>query len=149
MQARSKNPAAIITDAMEPLVALGKIISSGPLPAKTRELVHLRTSQLNGCAMCIDQHISRSEETPQRLAAVAVWQDAPFFTEAERAALALAEAVTLVASSSDRVSDAVWNEASKHYDERQLAQLVLAISVTNLYNRLNVTTRQVAGTRSW
>jgi AhpD family alkylhydroperoxidase len=149
MQARSKNPAAIIADAMEPLVALGKIISSGPLPAKTRELVHLRTSQLNGCAMCIDQHISRSEETPQRLAAVAVWQDAPFFTEAERAALALAEAVTLVASSSDRVSDAVWNEASKHYDERQLAQLVLAISVTNLYNRLNVTTRQVAGTRSW
>ena len=149
MQARTKNPAAIIAEAMEPLVALGKIISSGPLPAKTRELVHLRTSQLNGCAMCIDQHISRSEETPQRLAAVAVWQDAPFFTDAERAALALAEAVTLVANHPDRVPDAVWNEAAKHYDERELAQLVLAISVTNLYNRLNVTTRQVAGTRSW
>ena len=149
MQARMKNPAALIPEAMDPLVALGKIISSGPLSRTTRELVHLRTSQINGCAACIDMHVGHTEETPQRLAAVAVWQDAPFFTEAERAALALAEAMTRLADQSDRVPDAVWNEAARHYDERQLAQLVLAISVTNLYNRLNVATRQVAGARSW
>jgi AhpD family alkylhydroperoxidase len=144
-----KNPAAIIPQAMEPLVALGKIISSGPVPAGTLELVHLRTSQINGCAVCIDMHISQTKETPQRLAAIAVWRDAPFFTEAERAALALAESVTRIADESDRVPDAVWAEAARHYDEPALASLVLYISVANLYNRINVATRQIAGARSW
>ena len=128
MQARMKNPATLVADAMDP---------------------HLRTSQLNGCAVCIDMHITRTEETPQRLAAIAVWQDAPFFTDAERAALALAEAMTRLADQPERVPDAIWNEAARHHDERQLAQLVLVIAVTNLYNRLNVATRQVAGVRSW
>jgi AhpD family alkylhydroperoxidase len=149
MQPRIKNPAVIIPQAMEPLIALGKILTSGPVPATTIELVHLRVSQINGCAVCVDMGVTKAQSTPQRLAAVAVWQDAPFFTDAERAALALAEAITRIADQSERVPDAVWNEAARHYDEPKLASLVLAIAVTNLYNRLNVATRQVAGTRSW
>ena len=149
MQARMKNPAMIMTQAMEPLVALGKIITSGPVPATTLGLVHLRTSQINGCAVCVDMGVTKAQDTPQRLAAVAVWRDAPFFTDAERAALALAEAITRIADQTERVPDAVWNEAAQHYDEPALASLVLYIGVTNLYNRLNVATRQVAGTRSW
>ena len=149
MQARMKNPAAIMKDAMEPLVALGKIISSGPVPSKISELVHLRVSQINGCAVCIDLHATKQQDTPQRLAAVAVWRDAPFFSDAERAALALAESITRIADRDDRVPDAVWNDAARHFDEPALAALVLQVSVTNLYNRLNVATRQVAGARSW
>ena len=149
MQARIKNPVAVVGQAMEPLVALGKIISSGPVPAKTLELVHLRVSQINGCAVCIDMGLAKQHDTPQRLAMVAVWRDAPFFTDAERAALALAESITRIADSDDRVPDPVWNEAARHYDEAALASLVLYVSVINLYNRLNVSTRQVAGTRNW
>ena len=149
MQARMKNPAAIMHEAMEPLVALGKIVSSGSVPHTTAALVHLRVSQINGCAVCIDMHVTKQEDTPQRLAAVAVWRDAPFFTDPERAALALAESITRIADSDDRVPDVVWNEAARHFGEPELAALVLQISVTNLYNRLNVATRQVAGVRSW
>lgn len=149
MQARIKNPAAVVTQAMEPLVALGKIMSASPIPASTLDLVHLRTSQINGCAVCIDMGLTKTKDTPQRLAAVAVWRDAPFFTEAERAALGLAESITRIADEVDRVPDAVWAEAARHYDDAALASLVLYVSVTNLYNRLNVATRQVAGARSW
>jgi len=144
-----KNPVALLPDAMGPLTALGKLVTTGPVPATTIELVHLRTSQINGCAVCIDLAMSKTKDTPQRLAAIAVWQDAPFFTDAERAALALTEAVTRMADQTDRVPDAVWAEATRHYDEKQLAALVLSISVFNLYNRLNVSTRQVAGVRNW
>ena len=149
MQARMKNPAVIVTQAMEPLVALGKSLTAGPVPSSTLELVHLRTSQINGCAVCIDMHVGTTKETAQRLATVAVWRDAPFFTDAERAALALAESITRIADEIERVPDDVWADAARHYDEPALAQLVLYISLTNLYNRLNVTTRQVAGQRSW
>lgn len=149
MQVRMKNPAAIVTDAMAPLTALGKTLASSPIPEKTRHLVHIRTSQINGCAVCLDGEITRTVDTPQRLGAVAVWQDAPFFTEAERAALALAEAITRLADRPDRVPDAVWAEAARHYDETGLAWLVLDVSVLNLYNRLNVSTRQIAGKQSW
>jgi AhpD family alkylhydroperoxidase len=149
MQARIKNPAAAVPDALQPLVTLGKIISSGPVAKKTLELVHLRVSQINGCACCIDMHVGKTDETPQRLATVAVWRDAPFFTPEERAALDLAESITRIADSSDRVPDAVWAAAARHYDEPALAALVLHISVVNLYNRVNVATRQVAGQKSW
>jgi AhpD family alkylhydroperoxidase len=149
MQARMKNPAALVNGAMDPLVALGKLISSGPVAEATRGLVHLRVSQINGCAACIDAGLAHSKETPQRLAAVAAWRDAPFFSDAERAALDLAEEMTRIADGSDRVPDEVWKEAARHYDEPALAALVLAIAVTNLYNRLNVATRQVAGQRNW
>jgi len=149
MKIRMKNPATIISDAMGPLVALGKTLSASPIPEKTRHLVHIRTSQINGCAVCLDGEIAKSTETPQRLAAVAVWQEAPFFSEAERAALGLAEAITRLADRTDRVPDAIWSEAARHYDETALAWIVLDVSVLNLYNRLNVATRQIAGAQSW
>jgi alkylhydroperoxidase family enzyme len=84
-------------------------------------------------------------ETTERLFTVAAWRDAPYFTDAERAALALTEAVTRLSDREDPVPDEIWNEAAKHYDERELAGLVLAISLINVWNRLNVSTRQVAG----
>ena len=83
MQARMKNPATIIPEALEPLVALGKILSSGPVPPKTLGLVHLRVSQINGCAACVDLGLGKREYTPRRLAHVAVWRESPFFSDAE------------------------------------------------------------------
>lgn len=148
MQARMKNPGMIVADAMPPLMALGKVLASSPIPEKTRHLVHIRTSQINGCAVCLDGEIAKTTETPQRLGAVAVWQEAPFFSDGERAALALAEAITRLADP-DRVPDAVWAEAARHYDETELAWLVIDVAVVNLYNRVNVSTRQVAGTQRW
>ena len=97
----------------------------------------------------LDGEIAKTTETPQRLAAVAVWQEAPFFSDAERAALGLAEAITRLADRTDRVPDAIWAEAARHYDETALAWLVLDVSVVNLYNRLNVATRQIAGAQQW
>ena len=149
MQARIKDPVAVMQEAVQPLVTLGAIVSSGPIPPVTRELVHLRVSQINGCAVCIDMHVAKQHDTPQRIAAVPAWREAPFFTDAERAALALAESITRIADREDRVPDAIWNDAARHYDEPALAALVLYISMTNLYNRLNVATRQVAGTQKW
>ncbi len=113
MQVRMKNPATIISDAMGPLVALGKALAASPIPEKTRHLIHIRTSQINGCAVCLDGEIAKTTETPQRLAAVAVWQEAPFFSDAERAALGLAEATTRLADRTDRVPDAIWAEAAR------------------------------------
>jgi AhpD family alkylhydroperoxidase len=149
MKARLKNPAMIVPEAMAPLTGLGKLLQNSPIPAKTLGLVNLRVSQINGCAVCIDGQIKKMEETPQRMAAIAVWHDAPFFSEPERAALALAEAVTRIGDAPDRVPDAVWAEAARHYDEAALAWLVLDVAVLNMYNRLNVSTRQVAGTQDW
>ena len=151
MQPRIKNPAAVIPNAMTALLNLAKVAESSTIPPKTLALVHLRASQINHCAVCIDMEIKRSaeRETAQRLAAVAAWRDAPFFTEAERAALALAESITRLADRDDAVSDEVWAEAARHYDEPQLASLVLYITVTNVWNRLNVATRQVAGAQNW
>ncbi len=151
MQARMKNPASLVPNAMTALLGVAKVAEASPVPPKTLALVHLRVSQINGCAVCIDGEIKRSaeRETAQRLGAVAVWRDAPFFTEAERAALGLAEAITRLADRPDAVSDAVWAEAARHYDDRALASLVLNIGIMNLWNRLNVSTRQVAGEQSW
>lgn len=149
MKARIKNPAVLLPDVMQPLVTLGKIVAQSAIPATTRELVHLRISQINSCAWCVDYGLSHTTETPKRLAMVAVWREAPCFSEAERAALDLAECATRLADRPDPVPDAVWAEAAKHYDDQALAALVLYISVTNLYNRLNVATRQVPGQRDW
>ena len=151
MKPRIKNPAAVVPNAMTALLNLAKVAESSAIPARTLSLVHLRASQLNHCAVCVDMEIKKSaeRETAQRLGAVAVWRDAPFFTEAERAALALTESVTRLADRDDAVSDAVWAEAARHYDEPQLASLVLYISITNVWNRLNVATRQVAGAQTW
>lgn len=149
---RMKNPAEIIPDAMEPIKALyGASFKSG-LPPQTLALVHLRASQINGCSACVDsgaRHAKKAGETDDRLFAVAAWREASYFTDAERAALALAEAVTRLNDRPDPVPDEIWNEAARHYDERALASLILAIAATNVFNRLNVTTRQMAGERDW
>jgi AhpD family alkylhydroperoxidase len=144
MKARIANPAKLIPDLMAPAQALGKVADK-ILPEKLRHLVHMRVSQINGCAFCLELHHSmlKSDETQQRLLTVAAWRDSPFFSDAERAALALAEEVTLIAE--DGVSDEVWDEAAKHFDEKQLAALIVHVSVVNVWNRLNVATRQVAG----
>jgi AhpD family alkylhydroperoxidase len=133
---------------MQPIQALFKAIGKGGVPQSTLELVHLRASQVNGCSACVDagtRSARKAGETGERLFAVAAWREAPYFTDAERAALALAEAATRLADRTDPVPDEIWDAAASHYDERGLASLVLMIAVTNLFNRLNVTTRQVAG----
>ena len=152
MQARMKNPAVLVPEAMSAFLALNAAIEQGTIPKKTRDLVHLRASQINGCSVCVDMHPrmrKASGETEERMFAVAAWRDAPYFTDAERAALALTEAVTRLADRSDAVPDAVWSEATRHYDEPELAQLVLFVSLVNVWNRLNVSTRQIAGAQSW
>jgi len=148
MTARMKNPAALIPDAVKPLQSLYGIVHQSGVPAQTLGLVHLRASQINGCAFCVDsgvKHAKQVGETDERLFAVSAWREALCFNDAERAALALTEAATRMADSSDPVPDAVWKEAAEHYDDKALANLVLWIGVSNLYNRLNVTTRQPPG----
>jgi AhpD family alkylhydroperoxidase len=142
-------PVMIVPEAMQALYALGKAAEQGGVPAATTNLVQLRASQINGCSVCVDMHarmMKKSGETDERIIAVSAWRDAPYFTDAERAALALADAVTRLADrSDDPVPDEIWNEAARNYDERALAQLLLGIALINVWNRLNVATRQVAG----
>ena len=150
MQARMNNPAMFLPDAMKALLALGTSVKKSGLPSRTVDLIHLRASQINGCSVCVDMHardLKRGGETDERLFAVAAWRDAPYFTDAERAALALTEAVTRLSDRPDPVPDEIWDEAARHYGEQALAALILSIAATNVYNRLNVSTRQVAG--SW
>ena len=145
---RMKNPAMVIPEAMPPILNLLKVIKKGGVPEKTLELVHLRASQINGSSFCVfggALSARKAGETDERLFAVAAWREAPFFTEAERAALALAEAVTRLSDRSDPVPDEVWDAAAEHYNEQQLGSLVLMIGLTNLFNRVNVATRQLAG----
>ena len=148
MHARMSNPALMFPDAMQALMALVATIEKSGVPKKTLDLIHLRTSQINGCAVCLDMHARgarKSGETDVRSFTVAGWRDAPYFSDEERAALALTEAVTRLADRSDPVPDEIWNEAARHYDDKALAAIVVQISMVNVWNRLNVATRQVAG----
>ncbi len=148
MQARMKSPAMIVPAAMQALRALSKATENGGVPHRTLGLVEVRASQINGCSVCVDMHarlLKRAGETDERLFAVAAWRDAPCFTDPERAALALTECVTRLSDRSDPVPDDVWAEAAGHYDERALASLLLAIATIHVWNRLTVSTRQVAG----
>jgi AhpD family alkylhydroperoxidase len=143
-----KNPVMIVPEALQALLALSAAVKKSGISQQTLELVHLRASQINGCGLCVDMHATdakKAGETDQRLFSVAAWRDAPFFTDAERAALALTEAATRLSDRADPVPDDVWNEATRHYDPPQLAALVLSIATINTWNRINVTTRQVAG----
>ena len=126
----------------------GRVISESTLPATTQELVKLRASQINGCAFCTDMHAkdaAAAGESQLRLNLVATWQEATVFTEAERAALEVAEQGTRIADAAGGVTDGAWANAAKHYDEEQLGALVAIIALINTYNRLNVLTRQPAG----
>jgi AhpD family alkylhydroperoxidase len=142
------NPVMIVPDAMQALLALGASTKKVGVPARTLDLVNLRASQINGCSVCVEMHaqdLKKGGETDQRLFAVAAWREAPYFTDAERAALALTEAATRLSDRADPVPDEIWDEAARHYDERALSALIIAIANINVWNRLNVTTRQVAG----
>jgi AhpD family alkylhydroperoxidase len=148
MQARMKNPAKVITDAMKPIQDLAAAAKQGGVPETTLELVHLRASQINGCSACVEGGVytaQKAGESVERLLAVSAWEESPRFTDAERAALALTEEATRLADRADAVPDEVWDEAARHYDEAGLSSIILTIAVTNLFNRLNRTTRQVAG----
>lgn len=148
MEARMQNPAIVISEAMQPILGVFKAAHKGGVPEVTLELVHLRVSQINGCAPCLDagiKSLGKLGESVERIGLVAAWRDTPYFTDSERAALELAEAATRMADRPNAVSDEVWDAAADHFDEKQLAALVLMIAVTNLFNRLNGTTRQVAG----
>ncbi|MFJ6388122.1 carboxymuconolactone decarboxylase family protein [Streptomyces sp. NPDC091972] len=127
--------------------AAGKVVTDSGLPMTTQELVKIRASQINGCGFCLDMHTKEAAaagETAQRLHMVAAWREAKVFTEAERAALELAEQGTRLADGTG-VPDEVWENAAKHYDEEQLLALVSLIAVINAFNRLNVMTQQPAG----
>lgn len=148
MQARMNHPVMLVPGAMETLRSFSELSEKTGLSKSLLELVHLRTSQINGCSVCVDMHarnLAKAGESTERAFAVAAWRDAPYFTDAERAALALAEAVTRLSDREDPVPDAIWNEVARHYDKMALSGLLLAISAINVWNRLNVATRQVAG----
>ncbi|MEV5123737.1 carboxymuconolactone decarboxylase family protein [Streptomyces decoyicus] len=148
MDARMKNPAMVLPEAMQPLLDVVRATRQGGVPETTLELVHLRASQINGCSFCVDGGVKSARKaglSDDQLFAVAAWREAPYFSDAERAALALTEAATRLADSSDPVPDHVWDRAADHFDERQLSAIILTIGVTNLFNRLNATTKQPAG----
>ncbi|TCP54054.1 AhpD family alkylhydroperoxidase [Tamaricihabitans halophyticus] len=130
------------------MLGLGKAVADSELPTTTLELIKLRASQINGCGLCVDMHAydaKQQGETDERLWSVAAWREAPYFTDAERAALALTEAATRLSERPEGVPDDVWQDAAKHFPEDQLAALVYAIAMINAWNRINVTIRQVAG----
>ncbi len=146
--ARMTHPVQVLPGALDALLALGEVVAAGPVPPKTIELMNLRASQINGCGVCAVQHpviARRLGETDERIWAVAAWRDAPFFDPAERAALALTEAATRMSDRPAAVSDEIWEEVARHYDESGLATLVLSIAGINAWNRLNTVTGTVAG----
>jgi AhpD family alkylhydroperoxidase len=146
MQPRMTHPVFVLPDAMKALQALYKSATGAGVPESTIHLVEVRASQINGCGPCVDIHshqLKRGGEPLERIFAIGAWRDTVYFTDAERAALALTEAVTRVADRPDPVPDEIWNEAARHYDERALAALLVAIAGINVWNRLNCATRQV------
>jgi AhpD family alkylhydroperoxidase len=147
-KARIQNPALLLPEALDAFQKLGHLPKQTGVTEATLAMVTLRASQINGCSVCVDIHTRELEqlgESPERIHLVAAWREAPYFSDAERAALALAEAVTRLADRPDSVSDQVWDEVARHYDEQQLAGLVVAIATINAFNRVNATTRQITG----
>jgi AhpD family alkylhydroperoxidase len=148
MQPRIDSPAQTVPGAMQALMKLGSAIQRAGVPATTRYLLELRASQINGCSICVDMHsreLKAAGEPDVRINAVAAWRETPYFTDAERAALALTEAATRLADRPDPVPDEVWDEAALHYDDAQLAALVISIATINTWNRINAATRQITG----
>ena len=148
MQSRMKNPVLVLPDALQALLALNKSAEPDGLPYVTRKLVHLRASQMNGCSVCVDMHsreLKKAEQSDERLFAVAAWRDTPYFSDAERAALALTEVLTRIGEGADPVPDAIWNEVVRNYDETEISALIVQIGLINVFNRINIATRQVVG----
>jgi AhpD family alkylhydroperoxidase len=152
LQPRMKSAAMILPGLGQGIQALLGAVHKSGLARSTLELVHLRVSQINGCAPCIDsgwRAAKKAGESDERLFNVAGWRHAPYYSDAERAALALAEATTRLADREDAVPDAIWNEAARHHDEKALAALVTYIALSNFFNRLNAATGQVAAGLQW
>ncbi|MEU4405605.1 carboxymuconolactone decarboxylase family protein [Streptosporangium sp. NPDC023963] len=143
------NVSELAPEAYRAMLRLEKYLAGSGLPHATKELVKLRVSQINGCGFCVDMHSHDAKaagESDERLFAVAAWRETPFFSDAERAALALAEEATRLSDRGETVPDEVWDEAARHYEPEVLAALVVTISTINAWNRIAVTTRMVAGT---
>lgn len=148
MEPRIDNPAMMIPGAMQALQKLSAGTKRSGVPETTIKLVELRASQINGCSVCVDMHsreLKAAGEPDERVFTLAAWREAPYFSDAERAALALAEATTRLADRADAVPDEVWDEAARHYDQTQLAGLVITIAAINAWNRVNAATRQITG----
>ena len=148
MEARMKNPAILLPGVMKPIQEINAQAREAGVPDLILELVHMRASQINGCTVCVAyglQGLRKAGETDERLGMIGVWREAPYFSDAERAALNLAEHATRLADSPDPVPDSVWDEAAKHFDEKQLAAIVMTIAMTNMFNRVNAKTRQIPG----
>ena len=151
MQARMTHPVTVLPDSMTALLALSKAAQSGTVPSATHQLIHLRVSQINGCSVCVDMHareLQDAGEKPERIWGVGAWRESPYFSDAERAALDLAESVTRLADRPDAVPDPVWDNAADHYDEKELASILVSIAAINVWNRLNAATRQPVGVAS-
>lgn len=151
MQARMKNPVLVLPETLQALLAVSNSIKDRGLSETVMDLVHLRVSQINGCSVCADmgfRKLQKAGEAMERIVGVSAWREMPYFSDAERAALALGEAVTRLADRPDAVTDEIWSEAARHYDEKALSALIVSIAIDNVWNRLNSTVRQPADA-SW
>ncbi|MFB7932978.1 MULTISPECIES: carboxymuconolactone decarboxylase family protein [Streptomyces] len=150
MQARMTNPAYVLPGAMKGIGTLFQAIGEGGLGQELAEIVGLRASQINGCGACVHGHtvnLRKAGVSEERISAVAAWRHAPLFSDAERAALKLTEAMTRLADlSEESVPDALWDEVADHFDEKELSGLILTVSLTNMFNRINTTIQEPVGT---
>jgi AhpD family alkylhydroperoxidase len=141
MQTRMSSVGVLVPDAVKALIAFNAAGKNDGVPEATANLVHLRASQINGCSVCTEMHshdMQKAGESVERVFAVAAWRYSRYFTDAERAALALAEATTRLADATNPVPDEIWNSVTTHYDERALACLLIEIATINAFNRLSV-----------
>jgi AhpD family alkylhydroperoxidase len=148
MEPRMQHPVMVVPGALESLRGLSKAAASTGVPPATLTMVELRASQINGCSVCVDMHsreLRQAGESEERIATVAAWREARWFSDAERAALALAEALTRIADRPEAITDQLWADAAEHYDDKQLSGLLLDIAAINVWNRLNAATHQLAG----
>lgn len=148
MQARIENPAMSTPGALEALTKLLASAGEAGIPETTHLLMHVRASQINGCSVCLDMHsrdLAHHGEPNEKIFTIAAWRDAPYFSDAERAALALTEAATRLGDRPDPVPEEIWQQAARHYTEPQLAALLISIATINAWNRLQVSTRQPSG----
>jgi AhpD family alkylhydroperoxidase len=140
--------ATVNPDVVSAIQLLDKAVRSSGIDPKVTELVHLRVSQINGCAPCVHAGIAHAKklgETDERLHAVAVWRESPFFGDAERAALDLAEAATRIEDGQPGVGDAAWQAATEHFAQPEISSILLCVALTNFFNRINRALRTPAG----
>jgi AhpD family alkylhydroperoxidase len=143
-----KNPVLSLPGAHEAILSIHKSVMDCGVPRTTLEFISMRASQINGCSVCVDMHwraLRKLGEKDERIFALAAWRESPYYTEAERAVLALTEAASRLSDRADPVPDELWNEAKRHYGEKELSAIVVSIGLINFFNRVNATTRQIGG----